>query len=162
MESIGFTNKQAAEALEMKPATVSYYTNHGYVTPDIANPKGRGTTRRYSIKNLTEILLTRTLVDCGISLNSVKSLLAHLKNDRVVSALGFDPLDCGEPKTMDKEIYLTIYDDASGPGKMFFDVRWPGDQAVLDIPLHNKRTGEFVKSVKAVHLSDILRKVRMI
>ena len=57
MKLKSYTNKEVAEILNMKPGTVSYYTNKGFVKAEVENPKGRGTTRRYSNKNLVEFLL---------------------------------------------------------------------------------------------------------
>jgi len=75
MEAKSFTNKEAAEALGMKQATIAFYTNKGFVTPEIANPKGRGTTRRYSKYNLFEFLLIKELARHGLNLERIKTVL---------------------------------------------------------------------------------------
>jgi DNA-binding transcriptional MerR regulator len=79
-----WTKKQAAEVLGITPRTIHYYTDEGLVTPEIANPRGKGTTRRYSAENLLEILVIRELVQFGITLSRIKQGMAM----RTLNAMG--------------------------------------------------------------------------
>jgi DNA-binding transcriptional MerR regulator len=63
----------------MKPATIAYYTNKGFVIPDIKNPKGRGTTRHYSRRNLIEFLLINRLRQHGFALEKILEVLRQTK-----------------------------------------------------------------------------------
>jgi DNA-binding transcriptional MerR regulator len=61
MKKYSFTKKQASEALNIPAGTIEFYTDEELVIPAVANPSGRGKTRRYSRKNLLEILLIKHL-----------------------------------------------------------------------------------------------------
>jgi DNA-binding transcriptional MerR regulator len=74
----GYINKEVASLIGMKPSSVAYYTNKGFVTPEVANPKGRGTTRKYSKKNLAEFLLIRKLSEFGFSLEKIRMILKKI------------------------------------------------------------------------------------
>lgn len=74
-----FTKKEVAEVLGMKPNTIAFYTNEGLIIPEIANPVGRGTRRKYSKNNLVEILLLRTLTSHGISLGNIEYVINELR-----------------------------------------------------------------------------------
>ena len=50
---------------------VQFYTDRGLVTPDIDNPKGRGTNRDYSEANLVEFRIIEHLKECGQSLDMI-------------------------------------------------------------------------------------------
>lgn len=161
MEMQTYSKKQAAGALEIKPATIAHYSNYEFIIPEI-DAKGRGAMRRYSTRNLVEIQLLRTFTSYGIALNSCRSLLEHLKNDQVLKALGFDPLDVNAPETQDREIYLFIYDDSEVAG-MFFDIRWLMDPGTsIEVLTWNKLKGAPVKTIKCVYLTDILEKIRKV
>jgi DNA-binding transcriptional MerR regulator len=72
-----FTKKQAAEALGISPRTIQFYTDQGLLIPEVANPSGRGTTRKYSRKNLVELLIIRELANYGLSLDKIKSIMTQ-------------------------------------------------------------------------------------
>ena len=75
-----WTKKEAAEAIGITPRTIHYYTDEGLITPEIANPKGKGTTRKYSAKNLLEILVIRELVKLGLNLSRIKQAMNAVKS----------------------------------------------------------------------------------
>ena len=74
-----FINKEVADILKMKPGTVAYYTNKGFVKPEVKDPKGRGTTRRYSCRNLVEFLMILELQAHGMALPKIKEILDQAK-----------------------------------------------------------------------------------
>lgn len=74
-----FTQKEVAKLLKIKPQTVAFYANQEIIIPDIDNPKGRGTTRKYSRGNLFEILLVKKLSECGLSLKKIKRVIDIVK-----------------------------------------------------------------------------------
>jgi DNA-binding transcriptional MerR regulator len=74
MES-SFTKKQAAEALGISSRTIQFHTDQGLLVPEVSNPKGRGTTRKYSRKNLVELLIIRELANYGLTLEKIKSIM---------------------------------------------------------------------------------------
>lgn len=79
-----WTKKEVAEALGIKQSTIAYYADQGLITPAVANPKGKGTRRRYSKRNLLEILIIRELVQLGAKLAHIKQAmkLMNLDDDR--------------------------------------------------------------------------------
>ena len=52
-----FIKKEVAKVLDITPRTIHFYTDEGLVIPEKANPAGRGTTRKYSRRNLVEFAL---------------------------------------------------------------------------------------------------------
>jgi DNA-binding transcriptional MerR regulator len=72
-----FTKKHLEEILGLKRGTVDFYYREGLVQPEIDNPTGRGTRRRYSKKNLIEFAVIRELVSGGIPVKQVKGVLGQ-------------------------------------------------------------------------------------
>jgi len=126
MKKNSFINKEIAEILDMKPATIAYYTNKGFVIPDIKDSKGRGTTRQYSRRNLVEFLLINGLQQHGFTLEKI---LGVLRQTREVSpkkqfekhADGkteendinmYDRLECFDDYEIQPvEVFIIIYND---------------------------------------------------
>jgi len=104
----GYSNKDAAEALQMSSYTISYYTGSGLVTPDIDNPQGKGKTRIYSKRNLVQLWVIKRLVGCGGSLRNAKALLSML--DELANRNGFHLLDpaCLQTKCLDILLCVSI------------------------------------------------------
>lgn len=125
MRQKGYSNKEVADLLKMKAGTVAYYTNKGFVEPEIENPKGRGTTRRYSRKNLIEFMLILELQQHGLSLSKVMEVLRQAKiapSEYFESVTGkqckqsdfnpWDGLDFNNPFIrLGAEVFIIIYDD---------------------------------------------------
>lgn len=125
MKRKSYINKEVADLLQMKTGTVAYYTNHGFVEPEIDNPKGRGTTRRYSRRNLVEFLLILELQKHGMSLPKIKEILEQAKNKapqeqfKAITGKNFkegfnlwDGLNFDDPIIRNiAEIFIIIYDD---------------------------------------------------
>jgi DNA-binding transcriptional MerR regulator len=131
---IGYTNKQVAEITEIKPSSIAFYTNQGFVKPDIADPKGRGTTRRYSEENIFEFLLIKELGKYGIKLSTINFILSKTKKDigiiakvanmrhrklpRIILVI-YDPQDPqpeNYPEVYIKSIIKTPFTDPKYPG----------------------------------------------
>jgi len=72
-----FTQKEVAELLKIKYQTIAFYANQKMVIPEIENPKGRGTTRKYSIKNLCQIYMIKQLSEYGYSHRIIKDILDY-------------------------------------------------------------------------------------
>lgn len=75
MSSKGYIRKEVAEYLCIKPSTIEVYVKRGLVIPEVDNPKGKGTRRRFSKRNILEILIVQRLVKKGFSLEQVKDIL---------------------------------------------------------------------------------------
>ena len=109
MES--FINKEVAEILKMKQGTVAYYTNKGFIKPDIDDPRGRGTTRRYSRRNLVEFLLIPELQKHGMALPKVKETLNQAREKSTEEFNLRDGLNFDDPIIRNAEVFIIIYDD---------------------------------------------------
>jgi DNA-binding transcriptional MerR regulator len=70
-----FTKKQMSEAIGVSLRTIQFYTDEGLLIPEIANPSGRGTSRKYSRKNLVEFLIIKELAKYGLSLGKIKTVM---------------------------------------------------------------------------------------
>jgi len=68
--------------LGVRPSTIAYYTNEGFVVPEKANPKGRGTRRLYSVANLFQVLIIKELSQMGVPLKNIKKLMQLYKAER--------------------------------------------------------------------------------
>jgi len=75
----GYNRKKVAELLEITPQTVAFYANSGLIKPEVSNPKGRGTRRKYSKGNLLEFLVLRELSSHNIPLRMCKKLMRSMK-----------------------------------------------------------------------------------
>ena len=123
MKLKSFIKKEVADLLNMKPGTVAFYTNEGFVKPEAYKGKGRGSTRRYSYKNLVEFLLILELSKHGLSHLKIKKVLnaadeAPLKQYKKVMGknytTGFNLFDClnfDDPIIKISEVFIIIYDD---------------------------------------------------
>lgn len=110
VRKISFTKKEVAEVLEISAGTVEFYTDERLLIPEIANPSGRGKTRKYSRKNLLEILLIRQLASYGLSLAIIKSIMEKARQKGIAKML--DPEgDWGQNKKAKLIIYGVGSDD---------------------------------------------------
>ena len=96
----GLTRKQVAELLDIPAQTIAFYANKKMVIPEIANPKGRGTTRKYSKKNLVEFILIKLLGGLGVHLTEVGIILAALRDS-----------DSGDALKLNDRVIINIYND---------------------------------------------------
>lgn len=106
-----FTKKEAAEVLGITPRTIHFYTDQGIIIPEKANPIGRGTTRKYSRRNLIEFLLVRELAKNGMSLEKIKNVMSELRNRYDENFL--NPEGTWEEKKNRNLAKLIIYDAGS-------------------------------------------------
>jgi DNA-binding transcriptional MerR regulator len=74
----GYIRKEASKITKIPARTIQYYTDRGFVTPDVAAPTGRGTTRRYSLKNLVELSLVKELTRHGFTLNTIAGIMREM------------------------------------------------------------------------------------
>lgn len=73
-KQFGYIRKEVEELIGMSARKIQFYTDLGLVIPDVDNPSGRGTTRRYSRRNMFQLLLVQELVRNGVSLENIKTL----------------------------------------------------------------------------------------
>ena len=76
----GYIRKEASEIIQIPARTIQYYTDRGFVIPDVAAPTGRGTTRRYSLKNLVELSLVKELSGHGYALEKIEGIMRVVRS----------------------------------------------------------------------------------
>jgi len=77
----GYIRKEASEITQISARTIQYYTDRGFVIPDVAAPTGRGTTRRYSRKNLVELSFIKELSAHGYTLEKIDRIMGVVRRD---------------------------------------------------------------------------------
>ncbi len=130
----GYIRKQVADILNMKPSTIQAYTDRKIVIPQISNPTGRGTTRKYSKKNLMELLITRELANKGINLLKLKQIFEIILKRDYAEFLGcwYDP----ENQYMKKGItYMVVYDHDSE--NITVAPKWRNEPKKIDVDMAN-------------------------
>lgn len=138
----GWSKTEAANALGITPRTVHFYTDAGIVIPEKANPKGKGTTRKYSAKNLFEILISRELAQLGISLARIKEAIRFLdrtgETSRVYGDIHQDPSLPGSWRLHDQEgtrCYLIAFDIQTDLGH--FALMFKKDNDPVDVDMRD-------------------------
>jgi len=136
-----FTKSQVAKALGITPRTVHFYTDEGLVKPEIADPHGRGTKRKYSAKNLVELLVIKELVAHGLSLADVKHILS-LPGEPFgpgpdSDSFGFDPWNPEEEMPFSR-FYLVVYDHTTDHGRLSFMA--VGGEGPLQLDMENRQS----------------------
>jgi len=104
----GYTRKESSEILEMAPHTIQLYTDRGIIIPDVYAPKGRGTTRIYSKKNLLELAIVRELGKKGIRLEIIKTIFTIMRKSLKADEYRYFDPDAGSVG-IDK-VYMVIFD----------------------------------------------------
>jgi DNA-binding transcriptional MerR regulator len=105
MAEHGYIRKQVSAILDMKPHTIQLYTDRGLVKPDVHAPKGRGTRRKYSRRNILELAMVRELGSMGVLLSTVKYILANFRNVKTYGDI-LEEVEKGR-------VFLFIYDHDS-------------------------------------------------
>ena len=89
-----YTRKDISKLTGFTPQSVNLYAKM-MVTPDIANPKGKGTKRKYSKSNLREFFVIKYLKKCGQTLKQIMQVIKIMKEHDHVDALISIPVECG-------------------------------------------------------------------
>lgn len=76
----GYLRKEISPFVDLSPRTIQYYTDAGLVKPEIDSSRGKGSKRRYSVRNMFEFLLIKKLMDFGIPLAKMKSIVEDASN----------------------------------------------------------------------------------
>ncbi|MBW2609718.1 MAG: MerR family transcriptional regulator [Deltaproteobacteria bacterium] len=112
MKKLIFTKKEAASVLGIRPRTIQFYTDEKILIPEIANPSGRGTTRKYSRKNLMEILIIKNLSKKGLTLAQITNIMAKAREASV--DLKWDPEGEWGKMELNKRAVLILYHRENG------------------------------------------------
>ena len=110
----GYIRKEASEITQISARTIQYYTDRGFVIPDVAAPTGRGTTRRYSRKNLVELSFIKELSAHGYTLEKIDRIMGVVRTDLDKFWDKSNDMPCAtdlllllkDPRTKDVEVHL--------------------------------------------------------
>lgn len=130
----GFIRKEVSTLLEMEASTIQLYTDREIIIPDIANPKGRGTNRRYSKRNLVELLIIRELAKKGLTLANIKTVFSVIYPE--IKEKWFNP---SLPWLNETRVCLIIYDHEDS-AKIEVDISWRNDPDKNDKIPYNENT----------------------
>lgn len=112
-----YSRKEVGKILGITDRTVWFYTEQKIVTPEVHNPRGKGTTRLYSPKNIMKIAVARKLADHGLRLELVGEILKSWRLLR--SDDNFNPWDPSQNiESGGSRYFLLIYDPASKRSKV--------------------------------------------
>ena len=156
----GFTKKQAAVIAGIKPSSISYYVDQGYLKPDIDDAKGRGKNRKYSYRNLVQCLLIHELIESGVTLKdgNVQNVMGGIDlvcnnapQEVAPGSLGFDVLDIDDPLAEKRFSFLLVYSDCG------FAIRWVENEADTEKINADMRQ---CKRAHIISISPLLSKIR--
>jgi len=114
-----YSRKEVAKILKITDRTVWFYTEQGCVKPEIDNPKGKGTTRLYSAKNIMEIAVARKLAEHGLKLEVIRQIM---NMPRILAARdNFDPWNptAQKAEAEGRRYFLDIFDPTTDKGRLF-------------------------------------------
>lgn len=137
----GYIRKEASEITKIPARTIQFYTDRGFVTPDVAAPKGRGTTRRYSLKNLVELSLVKELSGHGYTLEKIEVIM------QVVSR----SLDKYWDKSNDIALVTRLFLILLRPGTKHIEVQLGGEEQI-DLPFLIRQRSFSVIGIEGVIL----------
>ncbi|UCF01999.1 MAG: MerR family transcriptional regulator [Deltaproteobacteria bacterium] len=135
-----FTKKHLEEILGLKRGTVDHYYREELVKPEIDDPTGRGTRRRYSARNLIEFAMIRELVASGIPIKKIKQLFVEARKLGAVE--WFDPNAEWLKKS---RVLLVVFRQ----GEPVFEFNWRSDAVTLDRVMKG-RTSATIIDVSAI------------
>ena len=131
---MGFIRKNVADLIGMPARRIQFYTDERLVIPDVENPKGRGTTRRYSEFNMIEFLIIKELANGGISLEKIKGIMFTVR-DLLRREAPHNHLWDSETKTGG---FLVIYDPIEPDGSMMGSR--PGNSDTVTVRMDKAKT----------------------
>jgi DNA-binding transcriptional MerR regulator len=161
-----FLNKDVARITGLKPQTIAYYTNKGYVLPEIDPGKGRGSNRYYSKKNIVQFLLIRELGKLGLSLKKIEQVLHQISTHFSLSSPRGNP-----QKNKYTRCILGIYDHYAEDKNLTADFVWMPDPSRMPkklAPTYKKALEAFKidmyahKSFLCIDLTELWRRIENI
>lgn len=143
-----FIKKDIQEILGLRRGCVEHYYQQGLILPEINDPTGRGTRRRYSARNLVEFAVIRELVASGTPIKKIKQVFDEAR--RLGTIEWFDP----DAEWLQKSRVLLV---VFGQGEPPFEFHWSLHKATLD-KLMEGRTSAMIIDVSAIaeQLKDLI------
>lgn len=86
LDDVGFRGPSACRAAGITYRQLDYWARTGLVAPTVRDAAGSGSQRLYSFRDILLLRVIKRLLDAGISLQQIRTAIAHLR-DRGVSDL---------------------------------------------------------------------------
>ena len=143
-----FIKKDIQKILGLRRGTIEFYYQKGLVEPEIDDPTGRGTRRRYSARNLVEFAVIRELVASGTPIKKIKQVFDEAR--RLGTIEWFDP---NAEWLQKSRVLLLIF----GQGEPPFEFHWSLHKVTLN-NLMEGRTSVMIIDVSAIaeQLKDLI------
>jgi DNA-binding transcriptional MerR regulator len=77
----GYRGPQVCKIVNITYRQLDHWTRTELVRPSIAEAKGSGTQRLYSYRDLVELKVIKSLLDGGLSLQSVRKVIEYLRSN---------------------------------------------------------------------------------
>ena len=78
-EEVGYRGPVACIAAGITYRQLDYWARTGLVVPQIREADGSGTQRLYSFRDILMLKVIKKLIDAGISLQQIRTAIAHLR-----------------------------------------------------------------------------------
>jgi DNA-binding transcriptional MerR regulator len=78
-EDVGYRGPVACSAAGITYRQLDYWARTGLVEPTIRNATGSGSQRLYSFRDVLVLKVVKRLLDTGVSLQQIRSAVAHLR-----------------------------------------------------------------------------------
>ncbi len=78
--TVGFSTAEVARATRLTVRQIAYWVVTFFVVPSVANPRGRGNGRRYSILDVLAFAVLAAMREQGVSLQALRSAQRYLRN----------------------------------------------------------------------------------
>jgi len=78
-ETVGFRGPTACRAAGITYRQLDYWARTGLVAPSVRPATGSGTQRLYNFRDILVLKIVKRLLDAGVSLNQIRSAVAHLR-----------------------------------------------------------------------------------
>ena len=83
---LGYRGASACAAAGISYRQLDYWARTGLVEPTVRGASGSGSARLYGFKDILVLKIVKRLLDTGVSLQNIRSAVAHLR-ERVVDDL---------------------------------------------------------------------------
>ena len=82
-QDVGFRGPTACQAAGITYRQLDYWARTGLVEPSVRGAHGSGTQRLYSFRDILVLRVVKSLLDTGVSLQNIRSAVAHLREQGV-------------------------------------------------------------------------------
>jgi|GEM_PF-3622053 len=114
----GYIRQEVTAETGLPARTIQFYTDQGLIVPDVENPVGRGTTRRYSQENIVELRIIEHLKRCGQSLKTIAVVMPYFREGKMRGQWWWSDAVSGT-ECREKAYLAIVHDVDKGPEVRF-------------------------------------------